>query len=104
MTSIAPGSEEIVMSTLLHISSSPRGTASESLAVAEVFLDSAVYGPDYRPGFGRDYQQTFFDDWLDWAGITDRTALAFRPNLVTTDADTTRRQAHAAARELGKRF
>jgi FMN-dependent NADH-azoreductase len=71
---------------------------------AAVVYTSAVYGPDYREGFGCDYQQTFFDGWLDWAGITDHTAITFRPNLVTADADIARRQAHAAARDLGKRF
>lgn len=71
---------------------------------AAVVYTSAVYGPAYRPGFGRDFQQSFFDDWLDWAGITDHTAITFRPDLVTADADAARRQAHAAARDLGKRF
>ena len=71
---------------------------------AAVVYTSAVYGPSYRPGFGRDFQQTFLDDWLDWAGITDHTAITFRPDLVTADADTARRLAHAQARDLGKRF
>lgn len=71
---------------------------------AAVVYTSAVYGPAYRPEFGRDFQQSFFDDWLDWAGITDHTDITFRPDLVTADADAARRQAHAAARDLGKRF
>lgn len=71
---------------------------------AAVVYTSAVYGPDWRPGFGRDFQQTFFDDWLDWAGITDHTALTLRPDLVTADAETARRLVHEQARDLGKRF
>src|SRR5437660_1264094 len=104
------------MGTLLHVSASPRGGASESLAIAEAFLDAyRETHPEDRveawdlwdgslPGFGRDFQQTFFDDWLEWAGITDHTAVTFRPNLVTQDADTVRRLAHDQARDLGKRF
>ena len=71
---------------------------------AAVIYTSAVYGPDFRPGFGRDFQQAYLDDWLDWAGITDHEAITFRPNLVTEDADTARRLAHDQARDLGKRF
>jgi FMN-dependent NADH-azoreductase len=71
---------------------------------AAVVYTSAVYGPQERPGFGRDFQQTFFDDWLEWAGITDHTSITFRPNLVTADADTGRQLAHAQARDLGKHF
>lgn len=71
---------------------------------AAVVYTSAVYGPVFRPGFGHDFQQMFFDTWLDWAGITDHTAITFRPNLVTADADTARRLAHEQAADLGKRF
>jgi FMN-dependent NADH-azoreductase len=71
---------------------------------AAVVYTSAVYGPGHRPGFGSDFQQTFFDDWLEWAGITDHTSVTFRPNLVTGDAEGARRLAHDQARDLGRRF
>jgi FMN-dependent NADH-azoreductase len=71
---------------------------------AAVIYTSAVYGTDRGPGFGSDFQRPFFDDWLRWAGITDVTDIAFRPNLATTDAETGRQAAHAAARDLGKVF
>ncbi len=71
---------------------------------AAVIYTSAVYGPGPRPGFGSDFQQTFFDDWLEWAGISDHTSISFRPNLVTADAETLRQLAHDQARDLGKRF
>lgn len=71
---------------------------------AAVVYTSAVYGPAFRPGFGRDFQQPYFDGWLEWAGITEHTAITFRPNLVTGDADTARQLAHEQARDLGKRF
>lgn len=71
---------------------------------AAVVYTSAVYGPVFRPGFGHDFQQPFFDTWLDWAGITEHTAITFRPDLVTADADGARQLAHAQAADLGKRF
>lgn len=71
---------------------------------AAVVYTSAVYGPDFRPGFGRDFQQTYFDEWLDWIGVAERTSIAFRPNLVTSEADRDRRVAHERAREVGAAF
>ena len=71
---------------------------------AAVIYTSAVYGPERGPGFGRDFQQPYFDDWLRWAGITDIHEVFFRPNLATEDADCGRQAAHAAARDLAKLF
>jgi FMN-dependent NADH-azoreductase len=71
---------------------------------AAVIYTSAVYGPQRGPAFGADFQQPYFDDWLRWAGITDIAEIAFRPNLVTDDADCARQAAHAAARDLAKIF
>src|SRR3954453_22451938 len=71
---------------------------------AAVVYTSAVYGPDRGAGFGADFQQPYLDDWLRWAGIDDVTAIEFRPNLATADADTGRRAAHAASRDAGKLF
>jgi FMN-dependent NADH-azoreductase len=69
---------------------------------AAVVYTSAVYGPGRGPAFGRDFQSTFFTDWLHWAGIEEVEEIHFRPNLVTADADTARQAAHARARELAK--
>src|SRR3954452_17468998 len=71
---------------------------------AVVVYTSGVYGPEHRPGFGHDFQAPYFDDWLDWAGITEHEAVHFRPNLVTADAETARAGAIARARDLGKTF
>jgi FMN-dependent NADH-azoreductase len=74
---------------------------------AVVIYTSAVYGPGRPKEFGTDFQQLFFDDWLDWAGITNHTSISFRPNLAVPeglDVDAARRLAHAQARDLGKRF
>ncbi|CNG32444.1 FMN-dependent NADH-azoreductase 1 [Mycobacterium tuberculosis] len=71
---------------------------------AAVVYTSAVYGDGRPPAFGRDHQAPFLDGWLRWTGITDIAAIEFRPNLAVADADAGRRAAHAAARELGKRF
>ena len=71
---------------------------------AAVIYTSAVYGRERGPGFGNDFQQPYFDDWLRWAGITDVHEVFFRPNLATEDADCGRQAAHAAARDLAKEF
>jgi len=64
---------------------------------AAVIYTSAVYGPGRGPAFGSDFQAPYFDDWLRWAGITDITTVAFRPNLATADAESGRRLATADA-------
>jgi FMN-dependent NADH-azoreductase len=71
---------------------------------AAVVYTSAVYGDGRGPAFGADFQSTYFDDWLRWAGIGDITTVQFRPNLATADAESGRRAAHAQARDEGKRF
>lgn len=68
-----------------------------------VVYTSAVWGPPLGPEFGRDFQSTFFEDWLRWTGIEDIVAIRFHPTL-TGDADLARREAHATAREAAARF
>jgi FMN-dependent NADH-azoreductase len=36
-------------------------------------------GPGLGVEFGRDFQSTYFDDWLRWTGIDDVTAVATTP-------------------------
>src|SRR5712692_5649424 len=71
---------------------------------AVVVYTSAVYGQGRPPGFGSDFQATYFGDWLRWAGITDISEISFRPGLATADADCGRQAVHAAARDLAKTF
>lgn len=71
---------------------------------AAVIYTSAVYGPGRGPGFGTDFQQPYFNDWLRWAGVEEVEEVCFRPNLATADAAVGREAAHAAARDLAKRF
>lgn len=70
---------------------------------AAVIYTSAVWGPPLGPEFGRDFQSTYFDDWLRWTGIDDITDIRFHPTL-TGDADAVRREAHASARRAGRDF
>jgi FMN-dependent NADH-azoreductase len=70
---------------------------------AAVIYTSAVWGPPLGPEFGRDFQSTYFDDWLRWTGIDDITDIRFHPTL-TGDADAARREAHASARRAGRDF
>ncbi|MFC5789049.1 flavodoxin family protein [Agromyces tardus] len=71
---------------------------------AAVVYTSAVYGEERPRSFGSDFQQPYFEDWLNWAGIADVTSIAFRPNLAVADAEPGRRAAHEAARRTGSEF
>lgn len=71
---------------------------------AAVVYTSAVYGEGRPPSFGSDFQQPYFEDWLNWAGIDDVTTIAFRPNLAIADAEPGRSAAHEEARRAGAEF
>ena len=71
---------------------------------AAVIYTGAVYGPGRGPGFGSDFQQPYFEDWLGWAGVDDIRSIAFRPNLATADPEPGRRAAHARATAVARRF
>lgn len=71
---------------------------------AAVVYTSAVYGVERPPAFGSDFQSTFVEDWLRWAGITDITTVEFRPNLAVDDAESRRVAAHRRAAEVGRAF
>ncbi len=46
-----------------------------------VIYTSAVWGPGVGPEFGRDFQSTYFADWLRWTGLTDISEIRFHPTL-----------------------
>ncbi len=70
---------------------------------AAVVYTSAVWAPHLGPAFGRDFQSTYFDDWLRWTGITDIETMRFHPTL-TGDADAERDRASESARLAAERF
>ena len=70
---------------------------------AAVVYTSAVWGPALGPEFGRDFQSTYFNDWLAWTGITDISEIRHHPTL-TGDAEESRQAAMAAARDIAKVF
>jgi FMN-dependent NADH-azoreductase len=76
--------------------------ADRGTRVAVVYT-SAVWGPGLGPEFGRDFQSTYFTDWLHWTGLTDTSEIRFHPTL-TGDRDAARQAADATARDLGKTF
>lgn len=76
--------------------------AGRGTKVAVVYT-SAVWGPALGPEFGRDFQSTYFTDWLRWTGLADITEIRFHPTL-TGDRDEARRAADSRARDIAKVF
>jgi len=68
-----------------------------------VIYTSAVWGPGVGPEFGRDFQSTYFDDWLRWTGLTDVNDIRFHPTL-TGDRAAEDAAALARARDVAKTF
>jgi FMN-dependent NADH-azoreductase len=71
---------------------------------AVVVYTSGVYGPGRPRAFGSDFHSTYFNDWLQWAGIRDITEIRFQPTIATADPGALRERALAEARALGRRF
>jgi FMN-dependent NADH-azoreductase len=70
---------------------------------AVVVYSSAVWGPKLGPEFGTNFQSTYFEDWLQWTGITDISEVRFHPTL-TGDYAGELAAALADAREIGNTF
>jgi FMN-dependent NADH-azoreductase len=70
---------------------------------ATVIYTSSVWGPGVGPGFGSDFQSTYFGDWLRWAGITDVQEIRHHPTL-TGDHAHARKLADDRARRLARTF
>lgn len=70
---------------------------------AAVIYTSGVWGPELGPEFGRDFQSTFFNDWLAWTGIDDVSEIRYHPTL-TGDASQAHALATATARDIAKTF
>ncbi len=58
----------------------------------------------FQPAFGADFQATYFDDWLRFAGVTDIRSVYLRPNLATADAGSGCCAAQADATQAAKGF
>ena len=76
--------------------------AGRGTRVAVVYT-SAVWGPALGPEFGRDFQSTYFADWLRWTGLTDISEIRFHPTL-TGDRAAEDAAALARARDVAKTF
>jgi FMN-dependent NADH-azoreductase len=76
--------------------------ADRGTRVAVVYT-SAVWGPGLGPEFGRDFQSTYFADWLRWTGLTDISEIRFHPTL-TGDRAAEDAAALARTRDIAKTF
>lgn len=68
---------------------------------AATVYTSAVYRPGLAPGFGSDFQSTYFEDWLRFAGIEDISSLRIEP-FGPADRDEHLSAAATSAREIGR--
>src|SRR4051794_21088022 len=71
---------------------------------AAVIYTSGVYAPGVPPQFGSDFHSTFFNDWLQFVGITDITELRFAANAMAADPEQAFDQARGRARGAAAGF
>jgi len=67
---------------------------------------SGVYADGVPPSFGRDFQTTYFRDWLNFAGITDVHEIRFQPTILPTNGpvDERREIALTETRQLAQKL
>jgi FMN-dependent NADH-azoreductase len=70
---------------------------------AAVIYTSAVWGPQVGPEWGRNFQSTYFDDWLKWTGIDEVADVRYHPTLAG-DYDAAKAQADEAAKAAAALF
>lgn len=71
---------------------------------AVTIYTSGVYAPGVPIEYGTDFHATFVNDWLRFIGVTDVTEIRFQPTVLTATPAEDRAAAHAAAREVAKKF
>lgn len=71
---------------------------------AVVVYTSAVYAPGRGPGFGTDFQTSYLEGWLRWAGVADVRTIALRPDPATGDVAAVRAVARQQARAVAAGF
>lgn len=71
---------------------------------AAVVYSSAVYAPGRGPAFGADFQTSYLEGWLRWAGVADVETVALRPDAVTGDVAGGRAVAREEARTVAAGF
>jgi FMN-dependent NADH-azoreductase len=76
--------------------------AGRGKRVAAIYT-SAVYAPQLGPNFGRDFQSTYFGDWLRWTGIDDVAEIHYHPGLAG-DVELERKKADERARVIAEAF
>lgn len=71
---------------------------------AAVVYSSAVYAPGRGPAFGSDFQTSYLEGWLRWAGVADVETIALRPDAATGDVAAGRSAARDTARAVAAAF
>jgi FMN-dependent NADH-azoreductase len=67
---------------------------------ATVIYTSGVYSPGVPKQFGSDFHSAYFNDWLEFIGVTDVDEIRFQPTVLTASPDEAREAAKQQARQL----
>lgn len=71
---------------------------------AAVVYSSAVYAPGRGSAFGSDFQTSYLEGWLRWAGVADVETISLRPDAATGDVAAGRSAARDTARAVAAAF
>ncbi|WP_460573013.1 FMN-dependent NADH-azoreductase [Humibacter soli] len=71
---------------------------------AAVIYVSGVYSHGVPIQYGVDFQSTYFNDWLRFAGITDVTQIDWRPTVLTSTHEDDKATAIERATATGRAF
>lgn len=65
---------------------------------------SGVYADGVPHEFGEDFTKTFFEDWLNFIGIEDRSNVHFGPTVANPDVPGSRKEAAALVNKAAQGF
>jgi FMN-dependent NADH-azoreductase len=71
---------------------------------AAIVYTSGTFAPDRGPSYGRDFQSTYFEDWLNLIGVTRITETRLQPTILSPSFDEQRAASARWARRQGELF
>jgi len=71
---------------------------------AAVVYTSGVYAPGVSQKVGSDFQSTYFNDWLNFVGITDIVEIRWQPTVLTNNREAEKVAALQRSEDAGRQF